>query len=166
MKTMVGGIGALENDPNFGTTGGGGGSNRQTKELQKQLDDMRHKFEILKEKNRLLEHKLIQEVGGEGPPSAGGAGGWHGGMRERRGGPTAASYAALIADAEPSARGSKATPHGGATHRSPLFWRSTLSYSAARQAQRSRRNEAWPLGMRGGWVAGGGGGARRDAAVM
>lgn len=69
MKTMVGGIGALENDPNFGTTGGGGGSNRQTKELQKQLDDMRHKFEILKEKNRVLEHKLIQEVGGEGPAS-------------------------------------------------------------------------------------------------
>jgi len=68
MKTMVGGIRALENDPTFGCTAGGGTS-RQTKELQKQLDDMRHKFEILKEKSRVVEHKLIQEVGGEGPMS-------------------------------------------------------------------------------------------------
>mmetsp|Transcript_23204 Transcript_23204/g.48170 ORF Transcript_23204/g.48170 Transcript_23204/m.48170 type:complete len:575 (+) Transcript_23204:107-1831(+) len=66
MKTVVGGIGALESDPSFGGTTGGA-SSRQTKELQKQLDDMRHKFEIMKEKNRVLEHKLIQEVGGEGP---------------------------------------------------------------------------------------------------
>jgi len=66
-KTIVGGT-ERGNDENV-LYGGGAKNDKEVKKLQASLEDMRNKFEMMKEKNRLLEHKLIQEVGGEGEMS-------------------------------------------------------------------------------------------------
>ncbi|GMI08267.1 hypothetical protein TrVE_jg10463 [Triparma verrucosa] len=61
MKTMVGGVEALEPT--------GSSNSNAAKKLSHDLQEMRHKFEIMKEKNRVLEQKVLQEVGGEGVAS-------------------------------------------------------------------------------------------------
>ena len=52
-----------------GDYGGGVVNSKETKKLHAAHEEMRNKFEIMKERNRQLEHKLLQEVGGEGEVS-------------------------------------------------------------------------------------------------